>query len=97
MRKAVLRIGALLIASLSLHAAFAAADTPRELKWAELMPAPEPLSALKPKAFFSGSTAPTPDGPPPPPLAEGKFMSIKRRQPGGDMPPRVVTELNGKR
>ena len=24
-------------------------------------------------------------------------MSIKRRQPGGDQPPRVVAELNGKR
>jgi hypothetical protein len=37
------------------------------------------------------------DGSPPPPLPEGKFMSMKRRQPGGGAPPAVVTELDGKR
>jgi hypothetical protein len=77
-----------------------AADAPIDLKWAQLMP---PLEA-KPKAktFFSGA-APAPtaehDGGPPPPSSyqEGKFMSMKRRQPGGDQPPRVVSDLNGKR
>lgn len=98
MRTVIIRIGALLVASMSLHGAFAAADSPRELKWAELMPPAGTVSPLKPKAFFSGSTAPTPDdGPPPPPLAEGQFMSVKRRQPGSDMPPRVVTALNGEK
>jgi uncharacterized protein len=75
-----------------------AADPPMALKWAELMPpATQAVSPLKPKAFFSGST-PVPDGgPPPPPLPEGGFMSIKRRQPGGNAPPQVVAALDGKR
>jgi hypothetical protein len=77
-----------------------AADPPIDLKWAQLMP---PLEAKpKPKTFFSGA-APTTmaghEGGPPPPSTyqEGKFMSIKRRQPGSDQPPRVVADLNGKR
>jgi hypothetical protein len=73
-----------------------AADPPLELKWAQLMPPAQAVSPLKPKTFFSGST-PTDDGaPPPPPLPEGQWMSMKRRQPGGDLPPRIVPELNGK-
>ncbi len=76
----------------------AAADAPIDLKWAQLMP---PMEAVKPKpkTFFSGA-APAPpgdDGPAPPPLPEGGFMSMKRKQPGGNQPPRVVGELNGKR
>jgi hypothetical protein len=77
-----------------------AADPPIDLKWAQLMP---PIEAKpKPKTFFSGAVAaPTPehDGGPAPVSSyqEGKFMSIKRRQPGGDQPPRVVSDLNGKR
>jgi len=74
-----------------------AADPPLELKWAQLMPPAEAVSPLKPRTFFSGSTLSTDGGPPPPPLPEGEWMSIKRRQPGGDQPPRVVAELNGKR
>jgi uncharacterized protein len=76
-----------------------AADPPIDLKWAQLMP---PLEAKpKPKTFFSGA-APTTmaghdGGPPPSTYQEGKFMSIKRRQPGSDQPPRVVADLNGKR
>jgi hypothetical protein len=77
-----------------------AADPAIDLKWAQLMP---PLEAKpKPKTFFSGA-APTTmaghEGGPPPPSTyqEGKFMSIKRRQPGSDQPPRVVADLNGKR
>ena len=30
-------------------------------------------------------------------MAEGKFMQMKRRQPGGDAPPNVVAELDGLR
>jgi len=74
-----------------------AAGTPRELKWAELVP-PMALTPVKPKTFFSGAAKAGDDmEPPPPPLAEGKFMSVKRRQPGGDGPPRVVEALNGER
>jgi hypothetical protein len=75
-----------------------AADPPLELKWAQLMPPAQAVSALKPKTFFSGSNpSPADGGPAPPPLPEGGFMSIKRRQVGGDRPPEVVTGLNGKR
>lgn len=75
-----------------------AADAAIDLKWAQLVPPAEQISALKPKTFFSGSQpAPDDGGPPPPPLAEGGFMSMKRKQPGSNQPPRVVTEFNGKR
>ncbi len=73
-----------------------AADPPMEIKWAQLMPPVQAVSPLKPKTFFSGSTTGTDGGPPLPPLPEGNWMSIKRRQPGADLPPQVVTELNGK-
>jgi hypothetical protein len=52
---------------------------------------------MQAKTFFGGSVPPTTDaGPPPPPLPEGKFMSVKRRQPGSDRPPATVAELDGK-
>jgi len=89
------------LALLVVHAApndARAADAPIELKWAQLMPPAQQMSALKPKTFFGGSTpAPDDGGPPPPPLTEGGFMSVKRRQPGSNQPPRVVTDFNGKR
>ena len=67
-----------------------ATDAPRQLNWADLVPKNVVAAPLKAKSFFGGST-PMPDGgPPPPPLAEGKFMSVKRRQPGSDRPPAVV-------
>ncbi len=75
-----------------------AADAPRTLKWAELVPKKAPAAAeaaLKPKTFFGGSTPVADGSPPPPPLPEGKFMSVKRRQPGSDKPPAVVAELDG--
>jgi hypothetical protein len=76
-----------------------AADAPLDLKWAQLMP---PIEAMppKPKTFFSGAAPPASehDGPAPPSsYQEGTFMSMKRRQPGANQPPRVVGELNGKR
>ncbi len=87
-----------LIAALSSPAAPRSADAPRALKWAELIPPAAAQSALKPKTFFSGSTPVPDDGSPaPPPLPEGKFMSLKRRQPGGGAPPQVVADLDGKR
>ena len=84
----------LLLAALSSHVA---ADTPRQLKWADLIPKTMPATtALQGKTFFGGS-APVTDagGPPPPPLPEGKFMSVKRRQPGDDQPPAIVPALDG--
>lgn len=78
-----------------------AAEAPLELKWAELVP-PRDAVPPKPKTFFSempakDGTAPAADAAPPPPLAEGKFMATKRKQPGSDKPPAVVAGLNGKR
>jgi len=75
----------------------AATDTTVDLKWGQLVPPAEAISPLKPKTFFAGSTSAPADGPAPPPLPEGGFMSIKRRQPGNDKPPKVVTEFNGKK
>lgn len=71
-----------------------AAESPKPLKWAELVPSGPP--AMANKTFFSGSTPQTDNGPPPPPLQEGKFMSMKRRQPGADRPPEINPALNGK-
>ncbi len=73
-----------------------AADSTRQLKWADLIPKTMPANTvLKSKTFFGGSVPVTDAGPPPPPLPEGNFMSIKRRQPGDDRPPAIVPELNG--
>jgi len=86
------------VASLPLVGGVRAADDPRELKWADLMPPIEP-QPKKPKTFFSGAT-PMGDNAaagPPPPLKEGAWMSQKRYQPGQNLPPRIVTALNGQR
>jgi len=94
-------LGLLLMAAMP--AAVRAADAPLDLKWAQLMP---PIEAVKPKpkTFFSGAMPSEQaqqadhDGPPPPSsYQEGAFMSMKRRQPGADLPPRTVAELDGKR
>jgi uncharacterized protein len=73
------------------------ANDARELKWADLIAPAATQSALKPKTFFAGSTPEGEDGAPPPPLAEGKFMQMKRRQPGAGQPPAVVATLDGQR
>ena len=76
--------GALLLSVIAGAASAFAADVPRQLKWADLVPKTMPAEPLRGKTFFGGST-PMPDGaPPPPPLPEGKFMSVKRYQPGSD-------------
>ena len=97
------RIIVVLVASSLLSFGARAADPPLELKWAQLMPPREAAPAKKPKPFFSGAmprsadaTMPE-DATPLPQIKEGTWMSMKRRQPGGDRPPRVVEELNGKR
>jgi hypothetical protein len=98
MTKADALMMAAALAAMALASGARAADSPRELKWAELMPPMEAVKPAKPKTFFSGATPSNDDdGPPPPPLQEGEWMSMKRRQPGADQPPRVVAELNGKR
>jgi len=98
MKRASIRVALVLAAALPLTGGVRAADPPLNLKWAQLMPpASQVPSPLKPRTFFSGSTTSSDGGPPPPPLPEGGFMSIKRRQPGGDAPPQVVASLNGKR
>lgn len=72
------------------------ADAVMQLKWADLVP--KKVAPAQPdRTFFSGSTPMAEGEPPPPPLREGGFMSMKRRQPGGDRPPAIVTDLNGKR
>ena len=70
------------------------AESPRALKWVELIPKSVPVPLDRSKTFFGGST-PGAKGAPAPPLQEGKFMSVKRRQPGSDRPPAVVPELDG--
>ena len=98
MRTAAHFLAIAVLACLPLLDSVQAADDPRELKWVELMPPlkPEPK---KPKTFFSGAT-PSDDNTaplPPAPGTEAAWMSRKRYQPGQNLPPRVVTELNGKR
>ncbi len=96
----LLVILAVLLSALPLSGISLAEDAPRVLKWADLRPAVEPDPAKAPKPFFAGAdpnAAQQTDGPPPPPIAEGKFMSMKRRQPGSNKPPSVVADLNGKR
>lgn len=81
--------------------AVARAEPPVEIGWKDLKPKGE-AAATKPKTFFQSSTptdpnaAADPASAPPQPLPEGKFMQIKRRQPGADKPPQLVSELNGK-
>ena len=88
-------IGVLLAAAFLALPVGAHAEDPVELKWRDLVPkivAP----ATKPKTFFQGSTPADDSGEPPQPLPEGKFMQMKRRQPGAGRPPLLVPELNGK-
>ena len=90
---------ALTIALVVAIASFAPAsygDNLVQLKWADLVP--KNMTPARPdKTFFSGSTRTVEGEPPPPPLREGNFMSMKRQQPGSDRPPAIVAELNGKR
>ena len=97
MTRAILHAMVAAVAAAALLGSVHAAEDPRELKWAELMPPIKAAPPVKPKTFFADSTPAPADGPPPPPLAEGSWMSVKRRQPGNDQPPRVVTALNGTR
>jgi hypothetical protein len=97
MTRTLLTTAAIAIAAALVPIGARSADEPMVLKWAPLIPQGT-AAATAPKTFFSGATPKTDDsGPPPPPLPEGKFMSMKRRQPGGDRPPAVVAELDGKR
>ena len=73
-----------------------AGEVAKVLKWADLVP-PAAAAPVKPKSFFSEVPKKVDDGAPPPPFEEGKFMAMKRRQPGGEGPPKVVDTLNGTR
>lgn len=94
-----MKIAALTFAAFALGApTLPAAETIQELNWKDLVPrtvAPAPNLA---KTFFQGSTPAGAgnDVAAPPQIAEGKFMQVKRRQPGTDKPPAVVAELSGK-
>ncbi|RUO99641.1 DUF3299 domain-containing protein [Hyphomicrobium sp.] len=93
---AVLLRGLVSLALLVGLTSLVSADAPRQLKWADLIPKTMPSNTImKSKTFFGGSVPLSDAGPPPPPLPEGKFMSIKRHQPGDDRPPAIVAELNG--
>lgn len=99
MRTAAQFVMMAVVASVPLLGGASAADDARELKWVELMP-PMKAEPKKPKTFFSGAIPQSDDSaapPPPPPGDEANWMSRKRYQPGQNLPPRVVTELNGKR
>jgi hypothetical protein len=84
------------VAVMVLLPAIASAAAPRILKWRELVPPAVADAPPKPKPFFAGA-APKDDTAHPQALAEGKFMSMKRRQPGNDRPPALVKELDGQR
>jgi hypothetical protein len=85
-----------LAASLSLLGAASADNRPLELKWAQLTAPLVAVSQLKAKTVVASSTVNAEDTAPPP-LPEGRWMSVKRRQLGADQPSRVVKELDGKR
>ena len=97
------RIALVLVASFVFSLGVLATDAPLELKWVQLMPPRGEAPLKKPKPFFSGAlprtadTAAPQDATPLPQIKEGTWLSMKRRQPGGDRPPRVVEALNGKR
>lgn len=82
--------------------ASAATDTPRDLKWKDLVPPASQQPPPRQKTFYAGST-PAQDAPggagaadaPPPPMAEGKWMSRSRKQPGAGQPANVVKDLDG--
>ncbi|MBA2126769.1 DUF3299 domain-containing protein [Hyphomicrobium methylovorum] len=88
--------GAVVLALLAGVVPAVASDSPQMLKWADLIPKTAPAQPSKAKTFFGGSTPVHGDDAAPPPLAEGNFMSVKRRQPGSDRPPEVVADLDGK-
>jgi uncharacterized protein len=69
----------------------------RELHWGDLIPPAAASAPAKPKTFFSGANPVDANAPAPQPIPEGKFMQIKRRQPGEGSPPAVVAELDGQR
>lgn len=93
---ALLVVGFALIATAQPHAA----QTPRDLKWAQLVP---PQTVEKPKQlkpFFgqrdtADASSLADDAPPPAYIPEGKWMSRARKQRGG--PPALVTDFDGER
>src|SRR3972149_544185 len=96
MRNAMIGAALALAALLAPLGAGGAAAAPPPPQWPELTP--EGAAARPaPKTFFSGVPSKGDDGSPPPPLPEGKFMSLKRHQPGGGAAPVVVMGFFGNR
>mgnify|MGYP001312014517 CR=1 FL=1 len=88
---------ALLSASSMAATAAHATEPPLKIQWSALVPKDKPAAPPN-KTFFAGAAKVDPAADPQAAqLPEGKFMSLKRRQPGNDRPPAVVSELNGKR
>ncbi len=87
----------------------ALAETPRALRWADLMPPLTAGEAVKPKKrmfdVLTGKALPTnpllgtgQPGHVAQPLApDAKWMSLKRQQPGAGQPARIVDALDGQR
>lgn len=97
LRAALLAVGLALMAVAEPQAA----QSPRDLKWAQLVP---PQAVKKPKElkpFFgqrddaADTQSLADDAPPPAYIPEGKWMSRARKQRGG--PPALVTEFDGQR
>lgn len=95
--------GVVAMAAMLMHAASpagAAGDAVRDIAWKDLVGQAAPQPPPRQKTFFSGST-PTAGvatgeiAPPPPPMAEGKWMSRGRKQPGAGQPANVVKDLDG--
>lgn len=76
-----------------------AAEPPRDLKWAELMPPRKPDKPKTLKPFFASRGAAAAEGaddePAPAYTPEGRWMSRPSKPRGG--PPAIVSELDGQR
>ncbi len=98
MTRIVLRIAAAAIATASLTCGVHAVETPRPLKWSEMMPPAPPPVPGKPSTFrygtrpFTAAPAPTPSDD-----EDERWMSERSRQPRAELGPQVVSELNGER
>lgn len=76
----------------------AAADAPREIAWAALVPPVTVAPNVKSKGFLANARPPGPDGAPSPaPMPEAGWMSFRSQQPDTAAPPAVVQELDGQR
>jgi uncharacterized protein len=76
----------------------AAADAPREIAWAALVPPVTAAPDMKTKGFLANARPPGPDGAPSAaPAPEAGWMTSRSQQPGTAAPPAVVQDLDGQR